>query len=86
MARLGRRRAWLYLAVYPAIPAGLAWRFGREDRVVLVTVLGGAWAITEWLRGTFFTGFPWNPAAAVLTPTPSYTIGALIGTYGLSAW
>src|SRR3954469_15636357 len=74
----------LYLAVYPAIAAGLAWRFGREDRVVLVTVLGGAWAITEWLRGTFFTGFPWNPAAAVLTPTPLITIGALIGTYGLS--
>src|SRR5438067_12202208 len=74
----------LYLAVYPALAAGLAWRFGRDDRVVLVTVLAGAWAITEWLRGTMFTGFPWNPAAAVLAPTPLITIGALIGTYGLS--
>ena len=26
----------LYLAVYPAIATGLAWRFGRDDRVVLV--------------------------------------------------
>src|SRR6476660_2783292 len=74
----------LYLAVYPALAAGLAWRFGRDDRVVLVTVLGGAWAITEWLRGTMFTGFPWNPAAAALAPTPLITITALIGTYGLS--
>src|SRR4051812_30194433 len=74
----------LYLAVYPALATGLAWRFGREDRVVLVTVLGGAWAITEWLRGTMFTGFPWNPAAAALAPTPLITITALIGTYGLS--
>lgn len=74
----------IYLAVYPAIATGLAWRFGREDRVVLVTVLGGAWAITEWLRGTMFTGFPWNPAAAALAPTPLITITALIGTYGLS--
>jgi apolipoprotein N-acyltransferase len=74
----------LYLAVYPAIATGLAWRFGRHDRVVLVVVLGGAWAITEWLRGTVFTGFPWNPAAAALAPTPLITIGALIGTYGLS--
>ena len=74
----------LYLAVYPALAAGLAWRFGRDDRTVLVVVLGGAWAITEWLRGTMFTGFPWNPAAAVLAPTPLITIGALIGTYGLS--
>ena len=74
----------LYLAVYPALATGLAWRFGRQDRVVLVTVLGGAWAITEWLRGTMFTGFPWNPAAAAFAPTPLITVTALIGTYGLS--
>jgi apolipoprotein N-acyltransferase len=74
----------MYLAVYPAIAAGLAWRFGRDDRVVLVTVLGGAWTITEWLRGTLFTGFPWNPAGAALAPTPLIGITPLIGTYGLS--
>src|SRR5215217_3360552 len=74
----------LYLAIYPALAAGLAWRFGRDDRVALVTVLGGAWAITEWLRGAMFTGFPWNPAAAALVPTPLIGIAALIGTYGLS--
>jgi len=74
----------LYLAVYPAMAAGVAWRFGRNDRVVLVVALGGAWAICEWLRGTMFTGFPWNPAAVVLVPTPFIKIGSLIGTYGLS--
>jgi apolipoprotein N-acyltransferase len=74
----------LYLAVYPALATGIAWRFGREDRVVMVIVLGGAWAVTEWLRGTMFTGFPWNPAAAALVPTPLITITPLIGTYGLS--
>ena len=74
----------IYLAVYPMIAAALAWWFGRDDRVVLVTALGGAWAITEWLRGTLFTGFPWNPAAAALAPTPLIAITPLIGTYGLS--
>ena len=74
----------LYLAIYPAMAAGLAWRFGRNDRVALVLTFGGAWAITEWLRGTMFTGFPWNPAAASLAPTSLITITALIGTYGLS--
>ncbi|HEX5257398.1 MAG TPA: apolipoprotein N-acyltransferase [Sphingomicrobium sp.] len=74
----------IYLAVYPAMATGLSWRFGRDDRVVLVTVLGGAWAITEWLRGTMFTGFPWNPAAAALAPTPLIGVTPLIGTYGLS--
>src|SRR5438270_8942368 len=74
----------LYLALYPALATGLAWRFGRDNRVVLVLVLGGAWTITEWLRGTMFTGFPWNPAAAALAPTPLITITALTGTYALS--
>jgi len=73
-----------YLAVYPAMATGLAWRFGRDNRVALVLTLGGAWAVTEWLRGTMFTGFPWNPAAATLASTPLITISALIGTYGLS--
>jgi apolipoprotein N-acyltransferase len=75
----------LYLAIYPALATGLAWRFGRDNRTALVLVLGGTWAITEWLRGTMFTGFPWNPAAAVFAPTPLITISPLIGTYGLSA-
>lgn len=74
----------LYLAIYPALATGLAWRFGRDNRVILVMALGGAWTITEWLRGAMFTGFPWNPAAAALAPTPLITITALIGTYGLS--
>jgi apolipoprotein N-acyltransferase len=74
----------IYLAVYPMIATGAAWWFGRDDRVVMVTVLGGAWAITEWLRSVVFTGFPWNPLAAALAPTPLITITALIGTYGLS--
>jgi apolipoprotein N-acyltransferase len=76
----------LYLAVYPALATGLAWRFGRDNRVALVLGLAGAWAITEWLRGAMFTGFPWNPAAAALAPTPLITMTALIGTYGLSAF
>ncbi len=75
----------IYLAVYPAIATGLAWRFWRENKVSLLLILAGAWAITEWLRGTMFTGFPWNPVAAALVPTPLITISPLTGTYGLGA-
>ena len=42
----------LYLALFPALAAGLGWRWGRDNRIVLVLVLGGAWIITEWLRST----------------------------------
>ena len=76
----------LYLAVYPAIAAGISWRFGRSERIAMVLVFAGSWAITEWLRGSMFTGFPWNPAAAALAPTPLITMTALTGTYGLSAF
>ena len=51
----------LYLAIYPALATGLAWRFGRDNRVVLVLVLGGAWTITEWLRGDDVHRIPVEP-------------------------
>src|SRR3954453_20073545 len=35
----------LYLAIYPMLAAGLAWRFGRSSRTALVLALAGSWAI-----------------------------------------
>jgi apolipoprotein N-acyltransferase len=75
----------LYLAVYPALAAGLAWRFKGERPLALVLTLAGAWALTEWLRATMFTGFPWNPLGVVLDDTDLLHTAAYIGTYGLSA-
>ena len=75
----------LYLALYPAMAAGLAWRFGAKNRLALVLALAGGWAITEWLRATMFTGFSWNPIGVTLVDTPLIGASRLIGTYGLSA-
>ena len=75
----------LYLAVYPMIAAGLAWRFGRDRPLALVLALAGGWALTEWLRATMFTGFAWNPLGVVLVDTPWRATSAFVGTYGLSA-
>ncbi|QDP20588.1 apolipoprotein N-acyltransferase [Sphingomonas xanthus] len=74
----------LYLAIYPAMAAGLAWRFGRTNRTALVLALAGGWAITEWLRATMFTGFAWNPIGVALVDTPLLGASRWIGTYGLS--
>jgi apolipoprotein N-acyltransferase len=74
----------LYLAVYPAMAAGLAWRYGAGHRLVMVLVLAAAWTVTEWLRATMFTGFAWNPVGVALLPTGASRLSALIGTYGLS--
>ena len=74
----------LYLAIYPAMAVGLAWRFGRDRPLALVLALAGGWAVTEWLRSVIFTGFPWNPLGVTLADTPWLTTGAQLGTYGLS--
>jgi apolipoprotein N-acyltransferase len=74
----------LYLAIYPAMAVGLAWRFGEKSRLALVLALAGGWAITEWLRATMFTGFAWNPIAVTLADTPLIAASRWIGTYGLS--
>jgi apolipoprotein N-acyltransferase len=75
----------LYLAVYPMLAAGLAWRFGHGNRLALVLALAGSWAVTEWLRATMFTGFAWNPIGVILVDTPLREASRWIGTYGLSA-
>src|SRR6185295_8161501 len=74
----------LYLAVFPAAAAGLAWRWGKTSKLVLTLSLAAAWIVTEWLRGTLFTGFAWNPVGVALLPTGASWLAPFIGTYGLS--
>jgi apolipoprotein N-acyltransferase len=73
----------IYLAVFPAAAAGLAWRWGR-GLTTLVLILAAAWVVTEWLRATLFTGFAWNPVAVTLIPSGLAGLTRWIGTYGLS--
>ena len=74
-----------YLAAFMMLAAGLAWKFGRDKRLALVLALAGAWAICEYLRGTMFTGFAWNPVGAALVDSQLLGASRWIGTYGLSA-
>ena len=74
-----------YLAVYPMLAAGLAWRIGRRQPLALVFALAGGWAACEYLRAGIFTGFAWNPVGVTLVDTPLRLSSGLVGTYGLSA-
>jgi apolipoprotein N-acyltransferase len=74
----------LYLAIYPAVASGLAWRWAGRDRLRLVLVFAAAWIVTEFLRGVLFTGFPWNPLGVSLLLTPASIFSTLTGTYALS--
>ena len=77
----------LYLAIFPAFATGLAWWLARRRRTTgpLVVALAGTWIANEWLRATVFTGFAWNPVAAIWAPVWSVaSLAAWVGTYGLS--
>lgn len=81
----------LYLAIYPAMAMGLAWRFARigrrtEGRADFAYVLaaGAAWIVTEYLRGVLFTGYAWDPIGMIWLPTPVAQLASWIGTYALS--
>ncbi|WP_339864131.1 apolipoprotein N-acyltransferase [Paremcibacter congregatus] len=55
----------MVLALYYGLATGLLWRFFRrldltKNRLSLVLAFVVLWSGAEWLRGHFFTGFPWN--------------------------
>jgi apolipoprotein N-acyltransferase len=72
----------IYLAIFPAMAAGLAWRFGRARMSVFIVLFAAAWIITEWLRASLFTGFAWMPLGVAVVDFGG--IATSIGTYGLS--
>jgi apolipoprotein N-acyltransferase len=75
----------LYLAVFPAFATAAAWLTARRTRASLPLFLAAAWIANELLRATLFTGFAWNPLAAIWAPVwPVRGLVAFVGTYGLS--
>jgi apolipoprotein N-acyltransferase len=83
-----------YLAIFPAVAMGLAWRFDRAVRrrggrpgpdSGFVLAAASAWIITEWLRATLFTGYPWDPLGlGWLSFGWVAQVTALTGTYAMS--
>lgn len=90
----------LYLAVYPALWAGIVWVVATprekpgEPRSVwlsswrnlaLACLAATAWVTTEFLRGTVFTGFGWNALGIALHGNiPLVQLSSLTGVGGLS--
>lgn len=73
------------MAIYPGL-VGWAHRKMRLSGFAALFGFATLWAAAEWLRGHLFTGFPWNPAAAIWTvSTVLMQPLALFGTYGLGA-
>ncbi|MDF7773808.1 apolipoprotein N-acyltransferase [Sphingomonas sp. AOB5] len=82
-----------YLAIYPAMAMGLAWRFARQvpsragwpgPDAAYVLAAAAAWIVCEWLRSVMFTGYPWNPLGVAWLATPVAQSATMLGTYALS--
>lgn len=78
------------LAVFPAIVCA-AQSWGRFGTAVTprVLALAGLWTLFEMLRGSIFTGFPWNLTGYVWAGNaaglPVLQSSAALGIFGLSA-
>ncbi|MFB9123514.1 apolipoprotein N-acyltransferase [Paraburkholderia dipogonis] len=87
----------LYLAIYPALAAGV-WSFcaGHARNGVAMDddtpfsptwhgalAFASAWAIGEWLRGTVFTGFPWLASGYAQVDGPFAGFAPVAGVYGV---
>lgn len=90
----------LYLALYPAVWAGLVWVIAtpRQDphsfrpvwlsswrNLATAALAAAAWVALEFLRGHVFTGFGWNALGIALHANiPLIQLSSLTGVGGLS--
>jgi apolipoprotein N-acyltransferase len=73
-----------FLALYPALALGVA-RWAAPGRALRVTLaLPAAWALSEWLRGTLFTGFPWLASGYAHSDGPLAGFAPVLGVYGIT--
>ena len=73
-----------YLAVYPALALGIAHRLFATVKWRVSLGLPALWMITEWLRGTVFTGFPWVASGYAHTDGPLAGWAPTLGMYGIT--
>ena len=78
-----------FLALYPALALGVAARWRGHAPTHLLIALPACWALSEWLRGVVFTGFPWLASGYAHADGPLAGFAPLAGVYGISliaAW
>lgn len=87
MAALAVGLMALLLGAFAALAlAGSAWlrqRWQLSALVLALLVFPSLWALSEWLRGWIFTGFPWVVSGYAHSASPLAGFAPIIGVYGL---
>jgi apolipoprotein N-acyltransferase len=73
-----------FLALYPALATGMAQWLVPQPLLRLALALPALWTVTEWLRGTLFTGFPWLASGYAHTDSPLAAYAPVAGVYGIT--
>ena len=79
----------VYMGIFAALAMGAgAWlrqRWALPLVAANLLLLPALWAVSEWLRGWVFTGFPWATAGyAHNASSPLGGYAAIVGVYGIS--
>ncbi len=80
----------LVMALFPALLGRVITKFFpmnfalQTARLKLLAVMPALWVLCEWVRGWFFTGFPWLSLGYSQTDAPLVGWAPLIGVFGLS--
>ncbi|WP_171040462.1 MULTISPECIES: apolipoprotein N-acyltransferase [unclassified Pseudoalteromonas] len=72
-----------YLALYPALAAWLTTRLAKGPYSFICLLLAN-FAVTEYLRGTLLTGFPWLSFGYTQTDSPLNFLAPVIGEFGIT--
>ncbi|HEX5639346.1 MAG TPA: apolipoprotein N-acyltransferase [Burkholderiaceae bacterium] len=73
-----------FLALYPALALGVSQRLAPSPWPRLALIVPAMWTVTEWLRGTLFTGFPWLGSGYAHTDSPLAGFAPVGGVYGVT--
>jgi apolipoprotein N-acyltransferase len=73
----------LYMAIGSAAALWLRRRWSASPLLFALAIFPALWALTEWLRGWLFTGFPWLISGYAHTAGPLAGYAPLVGVYGV---
>lgn len=74
-----------YLSLFPAFTGWVSSARVFRAAWIWPWMVAALWVLSEWLRGTLFTGFPWLAVGYSQSPYgPLSGFAAVIGVYGIS--